>query len=37
MEEWHARIPDYRLPAGLEVREHGGMFGIDNLTLTWEP
>jgi cytochrome P450 len=35
MEEWHARIPDYRLAEGLVVREHGGMFGIDNLSLIW--
>lgn len=35
MEEWHALIPDYHLPEGLDVREHGGMFGIDNLELVW--
>jgi cytochrome P450 len=35
MEEWHKRIPDYRLPEGAEILQHGGMFGIDNLELVW--
>ena len=35
MEEWHKRIPEYRLPEGAEVLQHGGMFGIDNLELVW--
>jgi len=34
-EEWHARIPDYRLTEGVEVVEHGGMYGIDRLELSW--
>jgi cytochrome P450 len=34
-EEWHKRIPEYRLPDGYEVFEHGTMFGIDNLELVW--
>ena len=34
-EEWHKRIPEYRLPEGIEVLQHGGMFGIDNLELVW--
>jgi len=33
MEEWHRRIPDYRLDDGVELREHGGMFGLDELGL----
>lgn len=33
--EWHKRIPEYRLPDAYDVREHGGMFGIDNLSLVW--
>ena len=35
LEEWHRRIPEYRLPEGFEVLQHGGMFGIDNLELVW--
>jgi len=36
MEEWHTRIPDYRLDPEVEVLEHGGMFGIDSLALLWD-
>jgi cytochrome P450 len=36
LEEWHTRIPDYRLDKTVEVVEHGGMFGIDSLALRWE-
>ena len=36
LEEWHARIPDYHLTEGVDVVEHGGMFGIDVLSLTWD-
>jgi len=36
MELWHARIPDYRIPAGVEVMEHGGQIGISSLPLTWD-
>jgi cytochrome P450 len=36
LEEWHRRIPDYRLSADAQVPEHGGQtFGIDALPLTW--
>ena len=35
VEEWHRRIPDYRLAPDVEVVEHGGMYGIDNLELVW--
>jgi cytochrome P450 len=35
LEEWHKRIPDYRLPDGFEVTEHGRMFGINALSLVW--
>ncbi|MCU1345917.1 MAG: cytochrome [Acidimicrobiia bacterium] len=35
LEEWHRRIPDYRLTEGVEVMEHGGMYGIDSLELSW--
>jgi cytochrome P450 len=36
LEEWHKRIPDYRIPDGFEVLEHGGMFGINDLALVWD-
>jgi cytochrome P450 len=36
LEEWHRRIPDYRLTEGVEVVEHGGMYGIDVLELSWD-
>jgi cytochrome P450 len=36
LEEWHSRIPDYRLDESVEVLEHGGMFGIDSLALRWD-
>lgn len=36
LEEWHRRIPDYRLAEGVDVVEHGGMFGIDVLELSWD-
>jgi cytochrome P450 len=35
LEEWHRRIPEYRLTEGVEVTEHGGMYGIDRLELSW--
>jgi cytochrome P450 len=36
LEEWHARIPEYRLDDSVEVVEHGGMFGLDSLALRWD-
>ena len=35
LEEWHSRIPEYRLADGQAIAEHGGMFGIDSLSLVW--
>jgi cytochrome P450 len=36
LEEWHARIPDYRLVPGAEIEEHNaGMFGIKSLHIGW--
>jgi len=35
IEEWHQRIPDYHLTEGVDVVEHGGMYGLDVLELTW--
>lgn len=36
VEEWHRRIPNYRLADDVEPVEHGGMFGVDALSLVWD-
>jgi cytochrome P450 len=36
MEEWHKRIPNYRIAPGTEVLEHGGQYGIEQLHLVWD-
>jgi cytochrome P450 len=36
VEEWHRRIPDYRIPEGEEVLAHGGQISLVNLPLTWD-
>jgi cytochrome P450 len=33
LEEWHARIPVYSLDESVHIPEHGGMFGLDALSL----
>ncbi|WP_419844751.1 cytochrome P450 [Candidatus Poriferisocius sp.] len=35
LEEWHARVPDYRLADGLELRYSPGIRQVDNLELVW--
>ncbi|WP_420433947.1 cytochrome P450 [Candidatus Poriferisocius sp.] len=35
LEEWHARVPDYRLAEGIEPRFSQGIRQIDNLELVW--
>ncbi|MFJ1969474.1 cytochrome P450 [Streptomyces sp. NPDC087903] len=35
VEEWHKRIPDYRLEPGQELEQHGNMYGIKSLRLAW--
>jgi cytochrome P450 len=36
LEEWHRRIPNYRLDASRPALEHcGGVYGIDALPLVW--
>ncbi|MEU6037760.1 cytochrome P450 [Actinomadura sp. NPDC047616] len=36
LEEWHRRIPDYRIPDGARPTEHAGLvLGLDTLPLTW--
>jgi cytochrome P450 len=37
LEEWHRRIPDYRLDPDRPVVEHGGgVYGLDTLPLVWD-
>jgi cytochrome P450 len=33
--EWHKRIPDYELDPAVDITEHGGQVGLDNLPLIW--
>ena len=35
LEEWHARVPDYRLAEGLELKYSPGIRQVDNLELVW--
>lgn len=35
LEEWHARIPEYTLADGQELQQHGNMYGLVSLRLTW--
>jgi cytochrome P450 len=35
LQEWHERIPEYRLSDGQDLRQHGGMYGLRDLRLTW--
>jgi cytochrome P450 len=35
LEEWHAAVPEYRLPDGIELRYSQGLRSIDNLELIW--
>lgn len=35
VEEWHKRIPDYRVAAGAEMLEAGSQLGLNTLPLTW--
>ncbi|MFE9924536.1 cytochrome P450 [Streptomyces sp. NPDC005774] len=35
VEEWHKRIPDYRLVPGQDLEQHGNMYGIKSLRLAW--
>ena len=35
LEEWHARVPDYRLADGVELRYSPGIRQVDNLELVW--
>lgn len=35
VEEWHRRIPEYRITPGQELWQHGNMYGIKSLRLEW--
>jgi cytochrome P450 len=35
LEEWHAAIPDYSLPEGIELRYSQGLRAVENLELVW--
>ena len=36
LEEWHKRIPNYRIAEGEPIVEHhSGVYGLNNLPLTW--
>lgn len=35
MREWHRRIPDYRIPAGTELRYTPGLRSLEQLPLTF--
>jgi len=36
MAEWHARIPEYRIPASAEVSFNGGVLAVASLPLEWD-
>jgi cytochrome P450 len=36
LEEWHRRIPNYRIADGEEVLAHGGQISLVNLPLAWD-
>lgn len=36
MEQWHERIPDYRIKEGTELIERGGQLALTTLPLEWE-
>jgi cytochrome P450 len=36
LEEWHQRIPEYRLTPGSELFETGGQLGLTSLPLEWD-
>ena len=37
LSEWHARIPDYRIPAHAELWFNGGVLAVGSLPLEWDP
>ncbi|WP_416967989.1 cytochrome P450 [Streptomyces sp. 4F14] len=37
VEEWHRRIPHYRVAPGQDLWQHGNMYGLTALRLAWDP
>lgn len=37
LQEWHQRIPDYRIKPGVRLMERGGQLTIPSLPLEWDP
>ncbi|WP_326818584.1 cytochrome P450 [Streptomyces sp. NBC_01762] len=35
VQEWHKRIPDYRIAAGQDLEQTGNMYGVKSLRLEW--
>jgi cytochrome P450 len=35
IEEWHKRIPEYRIADGQDLQETGNMYGLKSLRLEW--
>jgi cytochrome P450 len=35
LEEWHKRIPNYRVADGAQLQESGGQIGLESLPLVW--
>ena len=35
VQEWHKRIPDYRLAEGQQLEQHDNMYGIKSMRLEW--
>lgn len=35
LEEWHAKVPEYSLPEGIELHYSQGLRSVDNLELVW--
>ena len=36
LEEWHTRIPDYRVQPGIELLERGGQLSLTSLPIEWD-
>jgi len=36
LQEWHKRIPNYRVADGADLQESGGQLGLHSLPLVWD-
>jgi hypothetical protein len=36
LQEWHKRIPHYRVADGADLSENGGQLGLNSLPLVWD-